>query len=89
MSEHQQPIERLQTLIDCLQKTLDDEADCIEFDLEMDCLAEWLASGADPTLVVKPRIQAHLAHSRDCAEELEVLIAILRAEQNGLLDDIL
>lgn len=78
--------ERLKALIDCLASTQDDEADCIEFDVEADCLAEWLASGAAPTSVIKPRIQAHLDHSRDCKEEFEALIAILKAAQTGELD---
>ncbi len=87
MSEQQSPEDRIQALINCLQQTIDDEADCAEFDREMDCLAEWLAGGADPALVVKPRIQAHLAHSQDCTEEFDSLVAILRAEQAGLLDE--
>lgn len=87
MSEQKLPEERIQALINCLRQTRDDEADCQEFDREMDCLAEWLASGAEPISVVKPRIQAHLEHSQDCSEEFESLIAILRAEEAGLLDN--
>lgn len=79
--------ERLKALIDCLASTQDDEADCMEFDIEVDCLAEWLASGAAPASIVKPRIQAHLEHSRDCKEEFDALVAILKAAEAGDLDE--
>lgn len=86
MSEEKTQQQRIQALLNCLQQTIDDEADCIEFDAEMDCIAEWLADGADPATVVKPRVNAHLNNSPDCSEEFNSLVAILRAEQAGLLD---
>lgn len=78
--------ERLKALLDCLSSTEEDEADCSEFDLEIDCLAEWLASGAAPASVIKPRIQAHLEHSADCKEEFDALVSILKAAESGELD---
>ncbi len=78
--------DQLKALIDCLASTQDEEADCMEFDLEADCLAEWLAAGAPPESVIKPAIKAHLQHSPDCNEEFEALIAILKAENAGELD---
>ncbi len=77
--------QRVQALINCLAATQDDEADCIEFDQEADCLAEWIVAGAPPS-VIKPRIEAHLQHSSDCSEEFDALIAILKAEQKGELE---
>lgn len=80
--------ERIQALINCLRQTRDDEADCVEFDKEMDCIAEWLAGGADPEQVVKPKIEAHIQQSPDCAEEFYSLISILKAEEEGKLDQL-
>lgn len=77
--------QHLQALINCLADTREDEADCVEFDQEADCLAEWIAAGAPPS-VIKPRIEAHLQHSPDCNEEFNALIAVLKAEQQGELD---
>ena len=80
--------ERIQALINCLRQTRDDEADCIEFNNTMDCLAEWLADGADPQAVIKPEIEAHMQNSVDCAEEFNMLVSILKAEREGELDDL-
>jgi hypothetical protein len=80
------PDARLQSLINCLSKTLESEADCAEFDAQMDCLAEFLAQGVLPLEDIPANIQAHLQQSRDCKEEFEALIAILKAEESGDLD---
>jgi hypothetical protein len=79
--------ERVKALINCLASTQDDEADCVEFDREMDCLAEWIASGTASPSVVTPRIEAHLHHSHDCDEEFKALISVLRAESNGEMEE--
>ncbi|NDJ85648.1 MAG: hypothetical protein GYB66_07160 [Chloroflexi bacterium] len=76
---------QIKALIDCLSATQEDEADCVEFDREMDCLAEWIASGA-PASVIKPAIDVHLQQSPDCNEEFQALVAVLKAEQSGELD---
>jgi hypothetical protein len=86
MAEDKRQENRLKALIQCLQNTQEDEADCAEFDREMDCLAEWVASGADPETVIKPAIESHLQNSSDCREEFETLVSILQAERDGKLD---
>lgn len=77
---------QLQTLIDCLATTEEDEADCAEFDSRMDCLAEMLVDGRLRGEVLTPEIEAHLRHSADCREEFDALIAILKAEEAGQLE---
>lgn len=79
--------DRLKALMDCLSKTKDDEADCTEFDREVECLAEWLASGGASESRMKPAVEAHLQHSQDCREEFEALVTILKAELKGELGD--
>jgi hypothetical protein len=76
--------DRIQKLLDCLNDTQEDEADCIDFDLQAHCLAESLARGY-PASVIPPDIKAHLQHSNDCREELEALVAIIEAELAGEL----
>jgi hypothetical protein len=44
------------------------------------------ASGAD-LAVILPELVAHLEKCPDCNEEFEAILAILRAEQSGLLND--
>lgn len=83
MAENKRPEDRLKALIQCLQNTKEDEADCVQFDREMDCLAEWIAEGADPETVIKPAIESHLQNSPDCREEFKSLVSILAAERDG------
>ena len=78
--------ERVKSLLDCLATTLDSEADCEQFNTEMDCLAELIAEGKARGDVLSPEIEAHIKHSKDCREEFEALIAILRAEDAGDLE---
>lgn len=78
--------ERVKSLLDCLSTTLDNEADCEQFNTEMDCLAEMIADGKARGDVLSPEIEAHIKHSNDCQEEFEALIAILRAEEAGELE---
>lgn len=77
---------RIQSLVDCLSSTQEQEADCAEFDAKMDCLAELLAQGRTRGEILSSDIEAHLRHSVDCTEEFNALIAILKAEQAGELD---
>lgn len=86
MSDQRNMDDRLKALINCLSSTQEDEADCMEFDKEVDCLAEMLAAGA-PTSIIKPRIASHVEHSSDCREEFDALVAILKAEFAGELID--
>ncbi|MCI0712273.1 MAG: hypothetical protein L0154_19115 [Chloroflexi bacterium] len=77
--------EQIKSLLDCLSTTLDNEADCEQFNMEMDCLAEMIAAGKARGDVLSPEMEAHIKHSNDCREEFEALIAILRAEEAGEL----
>lgn len=86
MAEEKRQEDRLKALIQCLQNTQEVEADCAQFDREMDCLAEWIAAGADPETVIKPAIETHLKNSTDCREEFDSLVSILKAERDGELD---
>jgi hypothetical protein len=61
-------------------------ADCVDCETcgeQIDCLAELVAGGCDAKDLL-PAVQAHLDCCRDCREEFEALLAILRAEQLGL-----
>lgn len=78
--------EQIKSLLNCLSTTLDDEADCEQFNMEMDCLAEMIAAGKVRGDVLSPEMEAHIKHSNDCREEFEALIAILRAEEAGELE---
>jgi hypothetical protein len=60
-----------------------DCVDCQTCGDQIDCLAELVAGGYDPKTLL-PAVQAHLECCRDCREEFEALLAILRAEQSGL-----
>jgi hypothetical protein len=60
-----------------------DCVDCETCGEQIDCLAELVASGYDAKTLL-PAVQAHLECCRDCREEFEALLAILRAEQSGL-----
>ena len=62
MSDQRNMDDRLKALINCLSSTQEDEADCLEFDKEVDCLAEMIAAGA-PASIIKPRIASHIEHS--------------------------
>lgn len=79
--------DRIKSLMDCLSTTQDNEADCSQFDAQMDCLAELLAEGKASGEVLTPEIEAHLRHSVDCREEFEALIAILKAEAAGEIEE--
>jgi hypothetical protein len=84
--EHHKNNERIRALLECLSNTASEEADCQEFDRQVDCLAELLAAGG-PLDQISPEIQAHLKNSRDCREEFEALIFVLKAELEGKLSD--
>lgn len=72
--------DRIRALLECLAATCDEEADCLEFDRQQDCLAELIAIGQTPTSVIPPAVQVHLQQSRDCREEFEALITVIKAE---------
>ncbi len=60
----------------------DDPMDCEACSRELDCLAERVALGANLSDLL-PEVEYHLNCCRDCREEFEALVAILKAELNG------
>ena len=58
------------------------EVDCETCTEQIDCLAELVAVGYDPSKLL-PAVQAHLDCCSDCREEFEALVCILRAQQSG------
>lgn len=62
----------------------DDQMDCEMCSLNLECLAEKVAMGANLHDLL-PEMERHLACCQDCAEEFQALVCILRAELNGQL----
>jgi predicted anti-sigma-YlaC factor YlaD len=60
------------------------EIDCEGCGAEMPRLVELVEKGEDPAILL-PAVQEHLNHCRDCREEFEALLAIIKAENAGLL----
>lgn len=50
----------------------------------MNCLAELVAAGVDPRDLL-PAVEEHIICCADCREEFEALLAIIRAENQGLI----
>jgi hypothetical protein len=70
-----------------------DDCDCDEQIMDMDCndyceqlaqMAEEVAAGVSVDEIM-PRFQDHLQYWRDCREEFEALVAIVKAESSGKL----
>lgn len=61
------------------------EVDCEMCNREFACLAEQVAAGARIGDLL-PHVEAHLQCCKDCREEFEALLAVIRAEQEGRLD---
>jgi hypothetical protein len=57
--------------------------DCDGCDRHLSRLAEYVAGGR-PLCDVLPTVQAHLDSCADCNEEFQALLAIVRAEAQGL-----
>ncbi len=77
--------------VEALIKTIfdthaDGVIDCESCDAHLCRLAELVSSGADICTLI-PEVEAHLKCCRDCKEEWDALIAIMCAEQAGLLKD--
>ncbi len=73
---------RVVQLVERILALHESEMDCESCGQQIDCLAELVAVGQDPRLLL-PAVQAHLECCRDCREEFEALLCILRAEQSG------
>lgn len=67
--------------------TEDTELDCASCDDEMTHLAELVASGEDPETLL-PAVYDHIKRCHACREDYEALLAVLKAEDTGLLDDL-
>ena len=60
----------------------DEQMDCEACSMNLDCLAEQVAMGANLHDLL-PAMECHLACCQDCAEEFQALVCILRAELDG------
>lgn len=58
------------------------EVDCETCNEQIDCLAELVAVGHDPNKLL-PAVQEHLDCCRECKEEFQALLCILKAQQSG------
>lgn len=78
--------EELKNILDFLQAPEDEyvmEIDCSSCDT-LAALAEQVASGT-PIQEVLPALAEHVQYWRDCREEFEALVAVLKAEDDGTL----
>jgi hypothetical protein len=71
-------IERLKRMIHMVDATAEDEIACEEAYRLLDRYVDALLSGEDAATLL-PRVRHHLEMCTDCREELEALLAALRA----------
>ncbi len=77
--------DQLRKLIDCIfDAHLDTIIDCETCGRQLNCLAEAVAAGVDPRDLL-PAVEEHIVCCVDCREEFEALLAIIRAENQGLI----
>jgi hypothetical protein len=72
-----------------LNATFDEDVismDCNEGCEQLAKLAERVARG-ESIESIRPEVEAHMKRWKDCREEFEALVAVLRAEYQGLLPD--
>jgi len=74
--------QQLSHLIERIYSIHEHVIDCQTCDEEMDCLAELVAEGYDPRLLL-PAVQAHLDTCSHCHAEFSALVTILKAQQAG------
>ena len=78
--------DELRKLINCISTShRDDCIDCETCNQQLDCLAERVARGENLEEIL-PEVAAHLCCCRDCFEEFDALVTIIRAENGGQLD---
>lgn len=68
-----------------LNTTFDEECihmDCTEGCEQIASLADRVASGEDINEIM-PVLKEHMNHWRDCREEFDALVAVIRAEKSG------
>ncbi len=72
--------DKLRVLIDLIFNThLDTMIDCETCAKQFECLAELVAQGAN-TAELLPAVEEHIRCCRDCREEFEFLVAMLKAD---------
>ena len=76
---------QLLAMVEAIFSAHEDEINCEDCDRAMPYLADLIEAGEDPTLLL-PAVQEHLNHCRDCREEFEALLIIVRAEDQGVLN---
>ena len=75
----------LQKLIDSIFDTHSDgDIDCEQCCQQFNCLVELVAAGTELRELL-PAVEAHIRCCQDCREEYQALLAIIRAENQGLL----
>lgn len=78
--------DQLRKLLDCIFSIHEGGIDCAACEQQLDCLAEKVAAGAERSEVLRA-VEAHLCVCSDCREEFDALLAIIHAENVGLLSD--
>lgn len=64
----------------CEQEIVD--MDCNDYCEQLARLAEMVANGTSLE-EVRPELEKHMAHWKDCREEFDALVAVIKAEKNG------
>ncbi len=77
---------QLLAMVEAIFAAHEGEIDCDGCDQEMAHMVELINAGEDPALLL-PAVQEHLDFCGDCREEFEALLAIVRAENAGLLSE--
>ena len=89
MDDSNQSLNRphLLTLLEKMLALHEAEIDCDTCNAQIECLAELLTVGKslNPSDML-PAVQNHLDCCKDCREEFNALLIILRAEQSGELN---
>lgn len=73
---------QLFAMVEAIFAAHENEIDCEGCDAEMPHLVELMEAGEDPTLLL-PAVQEHLTMCKDCREEFEALLTIVKAENAG------
>jgi hypothetical protein len=81
--------EDLHTLVQDIFNSHDDnDPGCEDCGCHLDRIAELVAHGADLHTLL-PEVEAHLRCCRDCREEFEALVAMIKAAEANASSDIL
>jgi len=73
---------QLGQLVDRIYSLHEADIDCDSCDEQLDCLAEMVAAGYDPYLLL-PAVQHHLDCCSSCREAFHALVAVFKAQQAG------